>query len=88
MSERGPKGNDSLVVALDGDKLGQIGGMTVGIVVMAACFFWRQTDMSTALIRTGWAFTIGYGGIFLFVRIVLRTTLFELVEQERRKKPK
>lgn len=86
VSERGAKGNDSLVVALDGDKLGQIGGMMMAIIVMVLCFFWRETDMATALVRTAWAFVIGYGGIFLFVRIILRTTLFEMLEQEHSKK--
>lgn len=88
VNERGGKGNDTLVVALDGDKLGQIGGMAMAILVMAVCFFWRETDFATALVRTGWAFIAGYGGIFLFVRVVLRTTLFEMVERERAKRSK
>lgn len=88
MSERGTKGTDTLVVALDGDKLGLIGGMFMAIVVMSICFYWRETDGATALVRTGWAFTAGYGCTFLIVRVILRTTLFELIEHERSKKPK
>lgn len=86
MKDRAAKPNDTLVVALDGNKLGQIGGMTLAIVVMAVCFYWRETDASTALIRSGWAFTAGYGGTFLLVRIILRTTLFEMLEQDRAKR--
>ncbi len=88
MSDRSTKANDTLVVALDGDKLGQIGGMAVAIFVMAACFYWRETEPGTAFLRAGWAFTAGYGAIFLISRVILRTTLFEMLEQERIKKPK
>lgn len=62
--------------------------MAIAIVVMALCFFWRETDFGTALVRTGWAFTMGYGAVFIFVRVILRTTLFEMVEHEREKKSK
>ncbi len=71
------------VVALDGDKLGQIAGTIAALLVMAFCFFYHHTDALTATIRAGWAFVVGYGATFFFARIILYTTLFELVKAER-----
>lgn len=82
MNKRGSSGDETLIVALDGDKLGQIGGTALALVVMAVCFYWRETDAQTALLRCGWAFVAGYGATFLMARVILRTSLFEMLEAE------
>ena len=72
------------VVALNGNRLGQIGGAVVACVVMAFSFYMREVDAFTAFTRVGWAFVIGYGATFFLVRVILVTTLRQMVEERRR----
>ena len=72
------------VVALNGNRLGQIAGALVACVVMAFSFYMRDVDAFTAFTRIGWAFVIGYGATFFLVRVILVTTLRQMVEERRR----
>lgn len=71
------------VVALDGDKLGMIGGMLGATVVLMIGFFSQTGTITATLIRMGWVFVVCYGAIFFLVRVILRTTLKEMIEEER-----
>ena len=86
MADPRKKRQPKRVVVLDGDKLGLIVGATFATLVMGLCFFLRQVDAHTAAIRVGWAFVLAYGATFFLVRVILRTTLYEFIEQSRRKK--
>jgi hypothetical protein len=70
-------------IPLDGDKLGMIGGMIGAIIVLFISLFAHKGEMLTTVIRVGWAFVICYGGTFFLVRMILRTTLLDLLEQEK-----
>ena len=59
------------VVALDGDKLGMIGGTIGAIIVLIISLYLHPGDMWTTVIRMGTAFVICYGGTFFLVRIRL-----------------
>ncbi len=85
MAETGTK-KQRRVVALNGDKLGLVTGSVFATAVLALCFFYRQTDTSTAAIRAGWAFVVAYGAAFFLVRVVLRTTLYEFAQRERERR--
>lgn len=76
------------VVALDGHRLGLVGGTALALAVMAACFYLRGVDAVTAATRTGWAFVAGYGAIFFLIRVILRTTLSEFIQHHETKKKK
>ena len=70
------------VIALDGDKLGMIGGTLGALIVLCISWFVHSGNISTTLIRMGWSFVICYGATFFLVRMILRTTLMEMIEQE------
>jgi hypothetical protein len=72
------------VIPLDGDKLGMIGGTFGALIVLIMSLYFHKGDIVTTLLRVGWAFVICYGAIFIFVRIILRTTLQEMIEQKKR----
>jgi hypothetical protein len=74
------------VIPLDGDKLGMIGGMIGAIIVLIMSLYFHRGDIVTTLIRVGWAFVICYGATFFLVRMILRTTLQEMIEMNRRPK--
>jgi len=74
------------VIPLDGDKLGMIGGMIGAILVLIMSLYFHRGDIATTLIRVGWAFVICYGATFFLVRVILRTTLQELIEEKRKAK--
>jgi hypothetical protein len=74
------------VIPLDGDKLGMIGGMIGAIIVLIMSLFYHNGDITTTLLRVGWAFVICYGATFFLVRMILRTTLQEMVEQQKGEK--
>lgn len=76
------------VLALDGHRLGLVGGTVLALAVMAACFYVRGVDGLTAATRTGWAFVAGYGAVFFLVRVILRTTLAEFIQFSESKKRK
>lgn len=80
MATKDVKKGAKLTVALDGDKLGQIVGAMVALIVMALCFYYQKVDGYTAATRVGWAFVLSYASVFFLVRVVLRTTLFEFIE--------
>ena len=71
------------VVALDGGKLGSIVGSAVSCIVMAFSFYVRDVDAFTAFTRSGWAFVIAYGATFFLVRVILRTTLRQMLEERK-----
>ena len=71
---------------LDGNRLGLVGGAVISALVLGLCFYVQETDGFTAFTRAGWSFVAAYGVIFLLVRLILRTTLFEAIEQRERKK--
>ena len=74
------------VVALDGDKLGMVGGMFGAIIVLIISLYAHPGDMMTTVIRMGMAFVICYGATFFLVRMILRTTLQEMIELDKKKK--
>ena len=69
------------VIPLDGDKLGMIGGMIGAIIVLIMSIFYHRGDITTTLLRVGWALVICYGATFFLVRMILRTTLQDMLEQ-------
>ena len=71
------------VVALDGDKLGMIGGTLGAMLILMIGFFSQTGTVTTTLIRMGWVFVVCYGAIFFLVRMILRTTLREMIEEEK-----
>ena len=71
------------IIPLDGDKLGMIGGMVGGTFVLIISILLYPDSIATTLIRVGWAFVICYGATFFLVRMILRTTLIDMVEQEK-----
>lgn len=71
------------VVALDCHKLGNIAGTVVAIAVMGVVFAVQKVDWITAFMRIGWAFVIGYGATFLLVRVILRTTLYQMLQDRK-----
>lgn len=73
------------VIALDGDKLGMIGGMVGAFIVLIVCLI-NHVSTITSLTRMGWGFVICYGATFFLVRVILRTTLIEMIEQEKLEK--
>ena len=87
MEETGKKSSKSKkVVAFDGDKLGMIGGTIGAILVLLISLYAHPGDMMTTIIRMGTAFVICYGGTFFLVRVILRATLQEMIEQEKKDK--
>ena len=71
------------IIPLDGDKLGMIGGTVGGTIVLIISFFLHTGNIVTTIIRVGWAFVICYGATFFLVRMILRTTLIDMVDQEK-----
>lgn len=72
------RSKSQVVLALDADRLGLTTGALVATIVMALSFL-QQADGLAVSFRTGIAFVGTYAATFFFVRIVLRSTLFELV---------
>lgn len=58
-----------------------IGGMIGAIIVLIMSIFYHRGDITTTLLRVGWAFVICYGATFFLVRMILRTTLQDMLEQ-------
>ena len=71
------------IIPLDGDKLGMIGGILGATFVLIIGFFTQTGTMTSTLIRMGWVFIACYGATFFLVRMVLRTTLIEMIEEEK-----
>jgi hypothetical protein len=69
------------VIALDGDKLGMIGGMVGAFIVLIICLVFHVSTI-TSLIRIGWGFVICYGATFFLVSVILRTTLIETIDKK------
>lgn len=89
MEESGKKSSKpKKVIALDGDKLGMIGGMVGAIIVLIISLYRHPGDLMTTVIRMGTAFVICYGGTFFLVRMILRTTLQEMIESDKKEKRK
>lgn len=87
MADSGKKSSTpKKVIPLDGDKLGMIGGTIGAIIVLFVSLSVHSGDLLTTIIRMGWAFVICYGGTFFLVRMVLRTTLQEMIELEKEAK--
>ena len=76
-------GKKSMVIALDGGKLGHIAGAIVALTVMILSMYLSNTDALTTFKRAGWAFVVGYGATFFLVRVILRITLRQLLEDRR-----
>lgn len=72
------------IIALDGDKLGMIGGVLGATVVLVVGFLSQNSTLASTLIRMGWVFVACYGATFFLVRMILRTTLMEMIEEEKR----
>lgn len=83
MEQRRKKSITRKVIPLDGDKLGMIVGLLGAIAVLLIGVFMQRGDFATILIRVGWAFVICYGATFFLVRMILRTTLYEMIEKEK-----
>ena len=83
MEESSQKKSTRKVIPLDGDKLGMIVGLMGAIVVLLIGVFAQRGGLSSIIIRTGWTFVICYGATFFLVRMILRTTLQEMIEQEK-----
>lgn len=88
MEQRRKKSSNKKVIPLDGDKLGLIGGLIGAIAVLLLSTFLNRGDLATTLIRVGWAFVICYGATFFLVRMILRTTLQEMIEQDKAQREK
>lgn len=87
MEESGKKPSKAKkVVALDGDKLGMIGGMIGAIIVLIISLYAHPGEMMTTVIRMGTAFVVCYGATFFLVRMILRTTLQEMIELDKKRK--
>ena len=76
-------GKKSMVIALDGGKLGHIAGAIVALTVMLLAMYLSQADALTTFTRAGWGFVVGYGATFFLVRVILRITLRQLLEDRR-----
>ncbi len=76
-------GKKSMVIALDGHKLGHITGAMAGFVVMSLSLYFRNADAFTTFTRVGWTFVVAYGSMFFLVRVILRTTLAQLALEKR-----
>ena len=72
-----------MVIALDGGKLGHIAGAVVALTVMVLSMYLSNADALTTFKRAGWAFVVGYGATFFLVRVILRITLSQLLEDRR-----
>ncbi|MFP6581068.1 MAG: hypothetical protein VCD00_00775 [Candidatus Hydrogenedentota bacterium] len=83
MDQRRIKTVTKKVIPLDGDKLGMIVGLLGAIAVLLIGIFANRGDLPAILIRAGWTFVICYGATFFLVRMILRTTLQEMIEQEK-----
>ena len=71
------------VVALDGSRLGNITGSCLACGTLAWCFFYREMDLASTMIRSGWAFVMGYGATFFLARAILRVTLYQALEEKK-----
>lgn len=80
------KNKPQKIIPLDGDKLGMIGGLLGATCVLVISFLFQSGGMITTLIRMGWVFVACYGATFFLVRMILRTTLVDMIEQEKRLK--
>lgn len=76
-------GKKSMVIALDGHKLGHIAGAIVGFTVLALLLVLENADALTTFKRAGWSFVVSYGATFFLIRVILRTTLTQLALEKR-----
>ena len=82
---RATKKRPGRLIALDADRLGLVVGLAAAVVVMVACFY-REVPMGVIVIRAGWVFVVAYAASFFLVRLVLRTTVAEMLEDKKRKR--
>lgn len=82
MAVSGPN-KTSMVVRLDGERLGHIAGGVAALLVMAVSLFVHKADVLTAFTRAGWSFVAAYGATFFLVRVILRVTLHQVLEDRR-----
>ena len=73
---------------LDSDILGLAAALAVSGIVMALGFFWIHLDFLVVVFRAGLTFVGVYAVVFILVKIILRTTLFEMAEQRKREEEK
>ncbi len=71
------------VVALDADRLGHIAGALAALPVALAQMFYRDADLLTTLVRGGWTYVGVYAATFAMVRLFLRASLFQMLEDKR-----
>ena len=72
-----------MVVRLDGERLGHIAGGVAALLVMAVSLYVHKADALTTFTRSGWAFVAAYGATFFLVRVILRVTLRQVLEDRR-----
>ncbi len=73
-------------LALDADKLGAIAGGIVALLVALIQMFFRDADPMTTIVRSGWSFVGAYAAVFFLCRMILRTTLFEMLAEKAAKR--
>lgn len=71
------------VVALDSDRLGHIAGALFALAVALAQMFWRDADLLTTIVRSAWTYVGAYAGTFILVRLFLRASLFQMINEKR-----
>ena len=71
------------VVPLDGDRLGHIGAATAALIVALTQMFWRDAGPMVTLVRSGWTYVGVYAAVYLLVRLFLRASLFQMLEDKR-----
>ena len=57
--------------------------MVGAIIVLIISLLLQRGDLVNTLIRMGGAFVVCYGSTFFLIRVILRTTLQEMIEQDR-----
>lgn len=82
---RATKKRPGRLLALDADRLGLVVGLAAAVVVMVACFY-REVPWGATFIRAGWVFVVAYAAAFFLVRLVLRTTLAEMLHDKKHKR--
>ena len=83
MAATGGSSKKSMVIALDGHKLGHIAGAVVAFTVLTLLLVLGNADALTTFRRVGWSFVVSYGATFYLVRVILKTTLTQLALDKR-----
>lgn len=71
------------VLALDADRLGQVAGALAALPVALAQMFYRDADPLTTIVRSGWTYVGTYAATFVMVRLFLRASLFQMLDDKR-----